>query len=76
MVVKLNFMLRCSVLWCVSGSWLYMDPVHLYLKKQYTLKVEPLFTTGPSEDQTVQLPSPESRNDPYMLNQHSIIFLL
>lgn len=36
-----------------------MDPLHLQLKVQYTLKVEPRCTTGPALDQMAQDLSPK-----------------
>lgn len=58
-VVELYFLWLCSV-----GGWsLYMDPLHLHLKVQYTWKLEPRCTTGPAVDQMAQDFSPERRND-------------
>lgn len=42
---------------------MYMDPLHLHVKVQYTLKLEPSCTTGPALDQMEQDFSPERRND-------------
>lgn len=59
MVVELNFSWLCGL-----GGWsLYMDPLHLHLKVQYTLKVEPRCTTGPAVDQMTQDFSPKRRCD-------------
>lgn len=58
MVVEFSSMWFCSV-----GGWsLYMDPLHLQLKVQYTWKLEPRCTTGPELDQMEQDFSPENRH--------------
>lgn len=45
-VVELKSSCACSVV----GSSQYMDPLHLQLKVQYTVKLEPRCTTDPAVD--------------------------
>lgn len=72
MVVEFNFSWLSSL-----GGWsLYMDPLHLNLKVQYTLKVEPRCTTDPAVDQMAQDFSPERRYDDCMLNMEQMKMIL
>lgn len=57
-VVELNSWCLCSL----RGWSLYMAPVHLHLKVQYTWKLEPICTTGLELNQMEQDFMPGSRN--------------